>query len=191
MSNFPSSSFSTAVTTHIPANQTWILKEPGREVTRERTLWSPSWTMALREPIQIWCKTMWVFAVVRTPSLLGRKGTRGRIIKKGGTTEKCSKQIQQSLYTGPVLYVRDALSVQEAGDNAFNFQVPLMFWLQKADDKVAETPPPTSPATDNNRSSQHLMHAARQHSVAFMEKTVFRTFLNLFCWSLSLCVSFL
>ena len=65
MPNSPSSPPSTAVTTHIPASQTWTLKEPGREATQARTLWSPSWTMASRGPIRIWCKTMWVFAAVR------------------------------------------------------------------------------------------------------------------------------
>ena len=67
------SPFSTAATTRIPASQTWTLKEPGREATRGRTSWSPSWTTASREPIRIWCRTTWVFAVVGTPCPLGSK----------------------------------------------------------------------------------------------------------------------
>lgn len=49
---------STAATTHIPASQTWILREPGSEVTRGRTSWWLSWMTASREPTLIWCKTM-------------------------------------------------------------------------------------------------------------------------------------
>lgn len=66
----PFSFFSTAVTTHIPASQTWILKEPGSEVIRGRISWWLSWMTALREPTLIWCKTTWVFLVARSPPSL-------------------------------------------------------------------------------------------------------------------------
>lgn len=70
----------------------------------------------------------------------------------------------------PPPYKRCILRGQQAGDNALHFCVSLMFWWQKAGDKVAEIPVAVLSAADNSSSPQFIQISRQHSSVSFVEK---------------------
>lgn len=154
---WPSHFFSTAVTTHILASRTWILKEPGREATRGRTSWWLSWMMASREPTPIWCKTTWVFAVATSlPSLeVGHSCWDGP-----GVGELLANAVGDMAGSVCCSFLmkgehRD-LTAQGSQDSFSLFNSPCLQWggLQKENYWVLETLPPIPSVTNQAHSSQ-------------------------------------